>query len=119
MAARETQVSWKRRPLAGRRACRACAGAGLFAPATPSCSLRVPGAGWTVVERCDACERFPDDFEAAQSLSSACGWFQCGDGGWHAMAARPSGRGRGGKRGLAASPPVRRAVVGSPGDARA
>lgn len=66
--------------------CEACHGTGVFAPAVPSCSIDAKRVGWLVVERCDACERYADDLSAALSRFRVAGWFQCRDGGWHALA---------------------------------
>lgn len=82
-----------------------CGGAGLFAPATPSCEIRACAGkqSWAVVERCDCCERFTDDLAAALSKYSVAGWFPCSDGGWHVLAAPASLRSdraeRAGRRG--------------------
>jgi len=40
------------------------------------------------VERCDACERFPNDLSAAASLYGEVKWIQCASGGWHAVGRR-------------------------------
>ena len=56
------------------------------APATPSCKVPGQKPPWIVVERCDLCECFEDDFVAALSLYKIAGWFQCCDGGWHVLA---------------------------------
>jgi hypothetical protein len=76
---------------AGRHACPACAGSGLFSPAVPSCTIKACRARWIVVERCDACEQFVDDLAAALSRFNVAGWFQCDSGGWHALADSGSG----------------------------
>lgn len=55
------------------RACAACSGAGALIPALPSCDLPPFGPGWIVVERCDACDRFRDDLEAALSSYTVAG----------------------------------------------
>jgi hypothetical protein len=47
--------------------CEGCDGSGRRDPALPSCALRIP-ARWHVLERCDACARFPSDEAAARSL---------------------------------------------------
>ena len=52
----------------------------------PSCIIKACRALWIVVERCDTCERFADDVAAALSQFTIAGWFQCDDGGWHALA---------------------------------
>jgi len=66
--------------------CHACEGKGFFAASIPSCRIRMPQESWIVVERCDSCERFEDDLMAALSRYAVAGWFQCQDGGWHAIA---------------------------------
>lgn len=68
--------------------CSACGGKGLFSPANPSCKLELL-KGETLVERCDACEKFRNDLDAARSLSSgpgcSCRWVRCANGGTHAV----------------------------------
>lgn len=66
--------------------CRACDGVGLFAPSNPSCNIRARRPSWIVVEKCDTCDRYSDDMDAALSLFAIAGWFQCDDGGWHILA---------------------------------
>ena len=68
------------------RKCEGCSGRGVRTPALPSCRIDGAPRAWIVVERCDSCERFDDDYAAALSLYEAAGWFQCRDGGWHALA---------------------------------
>jgi hypothetical protein len=46
--------------------CEGCDGDGVRAPAAPSCTLPIPD-GWIVVERCDSCQRYADDVQAAKS----------------------------------------------------
>lgn len=80
-------MKWKRQ-------CDGCDGTGVRAPAAPSCSLPARRRPWVVVERCDVCERFASDFEAALSRYRLAGWFQCCAGGWHALADSRSRRQR-------------------------
>jgi hypothetical protein len=44
---------------------------------------------WTIVERCDACERFPNDLSAAAVVFHDVKWVQCAAGGWHAVGRNP------------------------------
>lgn len=70
--------------------CPGCAGTGARCPATPSC--RLPRLkGWTVVERCDTCERYPNDLVAAAALYQTVKWVTCADGGRHAVGKDPIG----------------------------
>lgn len=66
--------------------CQACRGSGIRAPAHPSCKIAGNRWPWIVVERCDTCERFADDLQAALTDYAVAGWFRCVDGGWHALA---------------------------------
>ena len=62
-----------------------------------------------IIERCDSCERFEDDLAAALSRYSTAGWFQCEDGGWHALAEPTSLRSfHANRRGKTAARPARR-----------
>jgi hypothetical protein len=69
-----------------RRQCEGCDGRGVRAPASPSCKIDAARGRWTVVERCDTCERFADDLAAAHSLFRIAGWFECRNGALHALA---------------------------------
>lgn len=70
--------------------CPGCPGNGIRCPATPSC--RLPRLqGWTVVERCDTCERYPNDLAAAAALFRTVKWVACADGGRHAVGKDPIG----------------------------
>lgn len=69
-----------------RRRCEGCDGTGIRAPAIPSCRIRAWREPWIVVERCDSCERFPDDLAAALARYYVAGWFRCDNGGEHALA---------------------------------
>ena len=65
--------------------CEGCDGSGIRAPAEPSCVIAEEAAGWTVVERCDACELYADDLAAAARVFEQIKWVQCTEGGWHAI----------------------------------
>lgn len=72
------------------KGCAGCPGAGVRCPATPSC--RLPRLrGWTVVERCDTCARYPNDLAAAAALFQTVKWVTCADGGRHAVGQHPIG----------------------------
>jgi hypothetical protein len=65
--------------------CENCDGSGIRAPVAPSCPLPDCPEGWVVVERCDYCDRYPDDLEAASVIFAEVRWTQCASGGWHAL----------------------------------
>lgn len=66
--------------------CEGCDGSGIRCPATPSCQLREADlAGWTIIERCDTCERYPDDLSAGAALFREVRWIECASGGHHAI----------------------------------
>lgn len=69
-----------------KRICEACHGRGVLVPAQPSCRINDIREYWLVVERCDTCEHFRNDLDAALSLFEIAGWFQCHSGGMHALA---------------------------------
>lgn len=69
-----------------RRKCRMCGGRGAFVPALPACKIDAIRTHWIVVERCDACERYEDDLDAALAFFRVAGWFKCANGGEHALA---------------------------------
>jgi hypothetical protein len=69
----------------GDEGCEGCDGSGIRWPAGPSCPLPDLPAGWVVVERCDSCERFPDDLAAAAVVCGQSKWLQCESGGFHAV----------------------------------
>jgi hypothetical protein len=72
------------------KCCAGCRGNGIRCPATPSC--RLPRLqGWTVVERCDTCERYPNDLAAAAALFLTVKWVTCANGGLHAVGKDPLG----------------------------
>jgi hypothetical protein len=72
--------------MAVRTLCDGCDGSGIRAPAQPSCKIEGERAPWIAVERCDTCDRYPDDLTAALSQFKVAAWFQCSDGGFHALA---------------------------------
>lgn len=66
--------------------CEGCGGLGVRVPATPSCVLPDnDGPGWLVAEKCDVCNRYPDDQAAATVLFETVKWVQCTAGGWHVL----------------------------------
>jgi hypothetical protein len=70
--------------------CEGCDGQGVRCPAEPSC--RIDGVDlsmWTIVERCDVCETFADDAQAARQIYCTVRWVQCADDGWHAIGCHP------------------------------
>ena len=72
------------------KSCPGCSGNGIRCPATPSC--RLPRLqGWTVVERCDTCDRYPNDLAAAAALFQTAKWIMCAAGGLHAVGKDPAG----------------------------
>jgi len=82
-----------------RKRCTACGGTGVFGPAAPSCTIPAWREPWIVVERCDVCEGFTDDLQAALSRFDVAGWFVCQSGGEHALAdARTARNGLGARR---------------------
>ena len=72
--------------------CEGCDGSGIRCPAGPSCPLPDLPAGWVVVERCDYCERYPDDLAAAAIVCDKSMWLQCESGGFHAVGLPRSGQ---------------------------
>lgn len=69
--------------------CDGCDGSGIRFPATPSCVFKIPPE-YTVVERCDHCERFLDDLHAAHQIDKLAHWVQCTTGGVHAIISNAS-----------------------------
>jgi hypothetical protein len=66
--------------------CEGCPGTGIRSPADPSCAIDgVDLTVWTIVERCDMCERFDDDLAAAKEVFATTRWVECKAGGWHAV----------------------------------
>jgi hypothetical protein len=70
------------------RRCAGCPGNGIRCPATPSCRLSLL-QGWTVVEHCDTCDRYPDDLAATAALFLTVKWVTCANGGLHAVGKDP------------------------------
>lgn len=66
--------------------CDGCDGSGVRAPASPSCNLPINNSHVIVVERCDACQRFDNDMQAAQSMYDVANWITCSNGGSHVIA---------------------------------
>ena len=78
-------------------ACEGCDGSGIRQPSTPSCSMHLP-EGWHVLERCDACERFASDLDAARFYHGNRLWsVVCDDQGWHVVVPDPSPSGASGR----------------------
>lgn len=67
--------------------CEGCDGSGIRSPAEPMCRIAMR-PGWLVVERCDTCERFRTDLDAAKSRYHDARWVTCANGGDHAIARR-------------------------------
>lgn len=65
--------------------CEGCDGSGIRAPAHPSCPVDCP-TGWIIVERCDLCEKFPSDFEAALSRYKQVKTAECSNKSEHIIA---------------------------------
>ncbi len=70
--------------------CEGCDGNGVRCPAEPSCSF-LPGdvADWVLVEKCDTCDRCPDDLAAAEVVFYEAKWVTCAQGGQHAVGRKP------------------------------
>jgi len=62
-----------------------CCTDGVRDNAEPSCTVDVP-QGWRIVERCDACDKFKTDLDAAKTVSKEARWVTCPDGGSHVVA---------------------------------
>ncbi len=62
-----------------------CDGSGIRFPAGPTCAMYDLPTGWVFVERCDYCERYPDDLAAAEMLCEEAVWVRCKAGGFHAV----------------------------------
>lgn len=73
--------------------CEGCDGSGVRCPATPTCVFPGVDLGrWTIVERCDYCELYPNDLCAGASRFSEVRWVTCPFGGDHAIARNGDGR---------------------------
>jgi hypothetical protein len=66
--------------------CEGCGGTGFRAHALPSCLFTNFPQGWQFIERCDLCEVYENDLEAAQALSGHARWIECHNGALHAVA---------------------------------
>lgn len=64
--------------------CEGCDGSGVRVPASPSCLLNVVD-DWIIVERCDTCQQFMSDIDAADSVFLETRWVTCASGGAHAI----------------------------------
>ncbi len=64
--------------------CETCNGPGIVSSAYPSCKLLVTAeelnGDWVVVERCDDCQRFIDDMNAATHFYEECVAVDCENG---------------------------------------
>lgn len=65
--------------------CEGCDGTGVRDHAHPSCTIPFLNAGWRVIEKCDACDKFEDDLEAAKSVAKYACWATCLNGCPHAI----------------------------------
>lgn len=63
-------------------ACDGCDGDGIRVPASPSCYVKVP-EGYVILERCDSCQLFESDADAAKSRFSRVVGIPCAHGGEH------------------------------------
>jgi hypothetical protein len=67
-------------------ACEGCDGSGIRCPAGPSCYFPTESLdGWTIVERCDLCEKYDDDLSAASKVFREVRWIRCAADGDHAI----------------------------------
>lgn len=66
--------------------CEGCDGGGVRAPASPSCEIPGIREPWFVVERCDYCEKYSSDLEAALSIAAVARYVTCTAGGTHVIA---------------------------------
>ena len=74
--------------VTGESQCEGCDGTGIRVPADPSCLLPAEASNWIVVEKCDYCDRYEDDFAAAAQVFETVKWVQCASAGWHALGRR-------------------------------
>jgi hypothetical protein len=44
---------------------------------------------WVLVEKCDTCDRCPDDLAAAERVFCEAKWVACAQGGQHAVGRKP------------------------------
>jgi hypothetical protein len=74
--------------MRAQRTCDACEGRGVRFPCAPSCIIPALKGPWIVIEKCDACDRFPDDLSAALTFFRVAGSFLCAEKGEHVLADR-------------------------------
>jgi hypothetical protein len=85
MSCADSTDSWEDED--GSSPCEGCDGSGIRCPAGPSCVIPdLDESVWTIVERCDNCELYENDFEAARVLFEVVQWVQCTEGGDHVIA---------------------------------
>lgn len=65
--------------------CEACGGLGYRAPASPSCRLPPIGKGFEVIERCDTCEAYNSDLDAAMAITCEVAVITCEADGTHVI----------------------------------
>lgn len=58
---------------------------GLRFPVHVSCKFDPPLRGVEIVERCDLCDAFRDDLDAAHLVSPSARWVVCDEGHYHAV----------------------------------
>ena len=72
-------------PVESGAECEGCDVNGIRSPANPSCMFDRDLTGWIIVERCDYCEKFPDDEQAALAILEEVEWIDCVSGGEHVI----------------------------------
>ena len=66
--------------------CEECDGVGLFHNADPGVTIVGIPRGWQIIERCDACELYSSDLDAAKTITAQePRWIRSESGGWHAI----------------------------------
>ena len=65
--------------------CEVCYGTGVIINAEPSCKLPPLGSGETVIEKCDNCEKFSNDIDAALSVAQEIKIIKCEERGLHVV----------------------------------
>jgi hypothetical protein len=73
-------------PMQNSNECEGCDGSGVRVPATPSCRLPPISEDFHVVERCDYCQRFSSDLNAALSIFKEAQVIRCACDGDHVIA---------------------------------
>ena len=68
----------------GAEVCDGCGGCGVRVPAVPSCHIEIAN-GWCVVERCDLCEIYDSDYDAALTISNVVRTVRCDSDGSHVI----------------------------------